>query len=45
MQIHSAGLRFCSYEPCRDLCLEIGNLKVTSVYLDLFPKALAQSAR
>lgn len=44
MQTHSAGSGFCSYEPCHDFSLEIGNLKEASVYLDLFLKALAQSA-
>lgn len=39
MQTHSAGSRFCSYDPCHDFSFDVGNLKATPVYLDLFPKA------
>lgn len=40
MQTHSAGLRFCSYDPCRDFPSDIGNLEMTSAYLHLFAKVL-----
>lgn len=40
MQTHSAGSGFCPYEPCHGFSLEIGNLKVASIYLDLFGSCL-----
>lgn len=45
MQTHSAVSRFCSYDPRRDLPPDIGNLRMTSVYLLHFSTVLAQRAR